>query len=74
MGERRDATRAMIMNSEDKKNTAPQPQPYAEEVLCANWNPLVLLLSEPLACAQKTVPDSSDVEAFMARLYLSQQA
>lgn len=62
------------MNSEDKKNTAPQPQPYAEEVLCANWNPLVLLLSEPLACAQKTVPDSSDVDDFMARLYLSQQA
>src|SRR5450759_4912780 len=74
MGERRAATRAMIMNSEDKKNTVPQPQPYAEEVLCANWNPLVPLLSEPLACAQKTVPDSSDVDDFMTRLYLSQQA
>lgn len=62
------------MNSEDKKYTVPQPQLYAEEVLCANWNPLVLLLSEPLACAQKTAPDSSDVEDFMVRLYVSQQA
>jgi hypothetical protein len=64
----------MIMNSEDKTNTAPQPQPYAEEVLCANWNPLVLLLSEPLACAQNKLPDGSEVEDLMARLYLSQQA
>lgn len=62
------------MNSEDKKNTAPQPQHYAEEVLCANWNPLVLLLSEPPACAHKKLPDSSEVEDLMARLYLSQQA
>ena len=74
MGGRGDATRATIMNAEDKKHTVPQPQPYAEEILCANWNPLVLLLSEPLACAQKTVSDSSEVEDFMARLYLSQQA
>lgn len=74
MGEHRDATKAIIMNSEDEENTMHQLQPYAEEVLCANWNPLVLLLSEPLACAQKTVADSGDVEDFMARLYLSQQA
>jgi hypothetical protein len=64
----------MTMNSEDKKNTALQLQPYAEEVLCANWNPLVLMLSEPLVSAQQAAPDSSDVEDLMARLYLSQQA
>jgi hypothetical protein len=64
----------MTMNSEDKKNTAPQLQPYAEEVLCANWNPLVLMLSESLVSAQQAAPDSSDVEDLMARLYLSQQA
>ncbi len=64
----------MTMNSEDTKDTAPQPQPYADEVLCANWNPLVRLLSEPPACAQATAPDSSDVDDLMARLYVSQQA
>ena len=62
------------MNSKDIKNPAQQPPQYADEVLCANWNPLVLLLAEPLVRVQKTEPDGSDVEDFMARLYLSQQA
>jgi hypothetical protein len=62
------------MSSKDIKNQAQQPPQYADEVLCANWNPLVLLLAEPLAHAQKTAPEGSDVEDFMARLYLSQQA
>ncbi len=62
------------MSFKDIKNPAQQPPQYADEVLCANWNPLVILLAEPLARVQKAVPDGSDVEDFMARLYLSQRA
>ena len=63
------------MSSECNENPAPQPQPYAEEVLCASWNPLVLLLAEPLARAAKPVADDDgDVESVLARLYLWQQA
>ena len=62
------------MRSEDTKNLAPQPPQYAEEVLCANWNPLALMLAEPLALAQKSVLEGIEVEAFLARLYLCQQA
>ena len=62
------------MNSEDNKKPAPQPLSYADEVLCANWNPLVLALAEPLARVQKPGPDGSEIEDFMARLYLCQQA
>ncbi len=61
------------MSSKDIKNQDPPPQ-YAEEVLCANWNPLALMLTEPLAPAQPSVPDGIDAEAFLARLYLCQQA
>jgi hypothetical protein len=64
----------MNMGSEDIKNPAQQPPQYADEVLCANWNPLVLLLAESLVRAPKPMPDGSDVEGFMARLYLCQQA
>ena len=54
-----------------------QPSPaasYADEVLCANWHPLVLLLAEPLARVQKTALEAGDAEDFLARLYLAQQA
>jgi hypothetical protein len=61
----------MSSDSIKNQNTAPQ---YADEVLCANWNPLALMLAEPSAQAQTSVPDGIDVEAFLARLYLSQQA
>jgi hypothetical protein len=46
---------------------------YADEVLCANWHPLVLMLAEPLARVQKTL-ELVDAENFLARLYSSQQA
>ncbi|GEM_PF-2266222 len=62
------------MSSNDIKNPEQQPPQYADEVLCANWNPLVLLLAEPLARVPTPAPDGGDVEDFMARLYLSQQA
>ena len=65
----------MNMSSEHHENPTPQPQPYAEEVLCAGWNPVVLLLAEPLAHASKPVAaDGSDIESFLARLYRWQQA
>jgi hypothetical protein len=47
---------------------------YADEVLCANWHPLVLLLAEPLARVSKTALDAGEAEDFLARLYLSQRA
>ena len=63
------------MSSKHHENLAPQPQPYAEEVLCASWNPVVLLLAEPLAHASKPVADDGgDVESILARLYLWQHA
>ena len=63
------------MSSEHRENPAPQPQLYAEEVLCASWNPVVLLLAEPLAHASKPVADDGgDAESFLARLYRWQQA
>lgn len=62
------------MSSEQADKPAPQPLPYADEVLCANWNPLALMLAEPRARAQQSVLDAADVESLLARLYLCQQA
>ncbi len=62
----------MSINAE--KDKQPAAAPYADEVLCANWHPLVLLLAEPLARAQKTAPEAGDVEDLLARLYLAQRA
>ena len=59
------------MKSDEIENSAPQ---YAEEVLCANWNPLAVMLAEPLARAQASVLDNVDIEAFLARLYSCQRA
>lgn len=60
--------------NQDNENTAPDPQPYAEEVLCANWIPLVLTLAEPLVRTScRSVPDATDAEGLLARLYLCQQ-
>ena len=62
------------MSSDDTKNPAPQPPQYAEEVLCANWSPLALLLAEPLVSARQSGFDAADVDDMLARLYLCQQA
>ena len=59
------------MNPDQDNQTAPSR--YADEVLCANWHPLVLLLAEPFARAQKTALDANDVEGFLARLYAAQR-
>ncbi len=47
---------------------------YADEVLCANWHPLVLMLAEPLVRVPKTALDAVEAEDFLARLYSCQQA
>ena len=47
---------------------------YAEEVLCANWNPLASAVAEHLHRARMPAIDGSDVDALMARLYSCQQA
>lgn len=59
---------------EDFKKPAAIHQPYAEEILCANWNPLVLTLAEPSRPVQPTSLDAVDVENLLARLYRCQQA
>jgi hypothetical protein len=61
------------MMSSDKDNLQPLVT-YADEVLCANWHPLVRMLAEPLARVQKTALDAGEAEDFLARLYLSQRA
>jgi hypothetical protein len=63
-----------MMNSDDSIEQAPQASQYADEVLCANWNPLALLLVEPLARAQQSVLDGIDVDTFLANLYSCQRA
>lgn len=47
---------------------------YAEEILCANWNPLAPAVAESLQRTRAPAVDGSDVEALMARLYCCQQA
>jgi hypothetical protein len=65
-------TATMTMNS-NQDNRQPPPS-YADEVLCANWHPLVLLLAEPLARAQKTALNAVEAEDFLTRLYSCQRA
>ena len=62
------------MNSNDEQAPAARVPQYAEEVLCANWNPLALLVAEPAVRARAAAVDGSDAEAFLARLYRCQQA
>ncbi len=47
---------------------------YAEEILCANWNPLALAVAEPLQRTRAPAVDGSEVDALLARLYCCQQA
>ena len=62
------------MSTGDHKIPVKHPLQYAEEVLCANWNPLALLVAEPVTQARSASVDGSDAEAFLARLYRCQQA
>ena len=65
-------TNTMTDNLDDNQQSAAAS--YADEVLCANWHPLVLLLAEPLARVKKTALTDRDAADFLARLYLCQQA
>ncbi|HWP90256.1 MAG TPA: hypothetical protein VNM70_20415 [Burkholderiales bacterium] len=56
------------------RNDQPLPLAYADEVLCANWHPLVLMLAEPLTRVRKTALDAVEAEDLLARLYSCQQA
>ena len=47
---------------------------YGDEVLCANWNPLAMLVTEPAAYPRAAPVDGSEADAFLARLYRCQQA
>ncbi len=58
----------------DDVDDDPRTAAYADEVLCANWHPLVLLLAEPLARAHATALNDGDAADFLARLYLCQRA
>lgn len=59
------------MSSENREFPAPQ---YADEVLCANWNPLARMLAEPMPRAAGPVLEGADIEAFLTRLYVCQRA
>ena len=56
------------------RNDHPPPLAYADEVLCANWHPLVLMLAEPLAHVRKPPLDAVEAEDLLARVYSCQQA
>lgn len=62
----------MIMDNEAEKMRPAAS--YADEVMCANWHPLVLLLAEPLARAQKSALNVVEAEDFLDRLYTCQRA
>ena len=61
------------MSTQEPENATPQPPSYAEEVLCANWNPLAMAVVELRARAEQTLAEC-DIEGFLARLYLCQRA
>ncbi len=69
-------TASTTMNSD--KNNPPATVSYADEVLCANWHSLVMMLAEPLARVPKVVLDAAqdptEAEDFLARLYSCQRA
>jgi hypothetical protein len=47
---------------------------YADEVLCAGWNPLAMQVTEPAARPHVSAVEGGDAEGFLARLYRCQQA
>jgi hypothetical protein len=62
------------MSSGEGSITVKDPLQYAEEILCANWNPLSWLPKESSGQPVSAGIDGSDVDALMARLYRCQQA
>lgn len=62
------------MSSSDDGVAVRQAPQYADEVLCAGWNPLALQVAEPAVRRRAPGVDGSDAEALLARLYRCQQA
>jgi hypothetical protein len=62
------------MSSSEQPVAEKQSLQYADEVLCASWNPLALLVAEPASAKPAPSVDGNDAEAFLARLYRCQQA
>jgi hypothetical protein len=62
------------MRSSEQGLPAKPALQYADEVLCANWNPLAPQVVETVTPARASAVDGSDAEAFLARLYRCQQA
>jgi hypothetical protein len=62
------------MDSGENSILANSTLQYAEEILCANWNPLAVTVAEPLHRARTPAVDGNEVDALLARLYRCQQA
>ena len=54
------------MNPDHENRQAPFT--YAEEVLCANWHPLVRMLAEPGVRVQKAELDAGEAGDLLARV------
>ena len=54
------------MNPDHENRQAPFT--YAEEVLCANWHPLVRMLAEPGVRVQKADLDAGEAGDLLARV------
>ncbi len=61
------------MSATDDK-AVKQVRQYADEVLCAGWNPFAIQVAEPVARTHAAAVDGGDAEGLLARLYRCQQA
>jgi cytidine deaminase len=55
---------------------APEAQPqYGLEVLCASWNPVVTVVTDPAGACREFVAELAtiDVDGFLTSFYRSQQ-
>jgi hypothetical protein len=63
------------MDSTRQFAQAANDEQYSVEVLCAGWNPLVAAAAEPVeACRGLIAEATTEVEAFLSRVYHFQQA
>jgi hypothetical protein len=64
------------MNSADDKPQIPPPEDYGLEVLCANWNPVVTAVAEPVRACRDLTADLSatDGDTFLRQFYRSQKS
>lgn len=63
---------------DDKANTLPAelPPDYGVEVMCANWNPVVAAVVEPLGHATAWLSEHAapDADAFLNQFYRCQHS